>query len=133
MLELMKGDHPALSLRVITFEDATLVTLTWPHAMMDASGLGALVKAWSNVLADPNVPVPPLMGARDDVMLKPALSKEARDEDSEVARKRLIRLETFIFIFRLILGLIWGPTNREGVLHISKNPQKLCETRLWTS
>jgi hypothetical protein len=120
MLELMKGDHPALSLRVITFEDATLITLTWPHAMMDASGLGALVKAWSTILADPDAPVPPLTGARDDVMIEPALSKEARDEDSEFANKRLNRFETFIFIFRLILGLIWGPKNREGVIHISQ-------------
>jgi hypothetical protein len=129
MLELMKGDHPALSLRVVTFEDATLVTLTWPHAMMDASGLGALVKAWSSVLGGPDAPVPPLAGARDDVMLEPALSKEAYVENSEVANKRLNRFGTFIFIFRLILGLIWGPRNREGVLHISKKAAEALRTQ----
>jgi hypothetical protein len=120
MLDLLKGDHPSLALRIVTFEDATIVTLTWPHSMMDAQGLGSLVNAWSIALADSGVPVPPLAGASNDVLLKLSDSPKAYDEEYEYASQCLNGFGTFVFMMRIVLGMFWGPKKEDGLLHVSK-------------
>lgn len=53
------SDEPQLGLHIVSFVDATLVTIRWPHTMTDAMGLHALLDSWSLVLQgrDDEVPV----------------------------------------------------------------------------
>lgn len=43
-------DHPALSVHVVSFDDATLLTISWPHVFLDALGRQSLLQAWIAVL-----------------------------------------------------------------------------------
>lgn len=43
-------DLPALSVHMVSFEDATLLTISWSHVFLDAMGRQSLLKAWTAVL-----------------------------------------------------------------------------------
>lgn len=62
------SDTPQIGLHVVTFSDATLVSLTWPHTMTDGLGRLAIIKNWCKVLAGKEDEVAPLMGTREDPM-----------------------------------------------------------------
>ncbi|KAE9571852.1 hypothetical protein CGMCC3_g11977 [Colletotrichum fructicola] len=44
--DYLTSDAPQLGLHIISFSDATLVTLYWPHTLFDAFGKRALLDAW---------------------------------------------------------------------------------------
>lgn len=78
--EMIKQSAPQLSLHITSFQDATLVGLAWSHTLMDAIGLESLLRAWSLVLAGREADVPPVLGAKEDVMWKIA-GDVLRDQD----------------------------------------------------
>jgi hypothetical protein len=43
-------DQPALSVHVVSFNDATLLTISWSHVFLDALGRQSLLQAWTSVL-----------------------------------------------------------------------------------
>ncbi|KAH6658522.1 hypothetical protein BKA67DRAFT_656711 [Truncatella angustata] len=45
-------DIPQIGLHIVSFKDKTLVTLYWPHTLMDALAKQAFLKAWVLVLQD---------------------------------------------------------------------------------
>lgn len=57
-----------LGLHIISFTDATLVTLSWSHILLDGMGRKALFDAWSLVLQGREDEVPPLHGVENDPM-----------------------------------------------------------------
>ncbi|KAF5976589.1 hypothetical protein FBULB1_6901 [Fusarium bulbicola] len=61
-------DTPMIGLHIITFQDATLLTITWPHVLFDAVGFSHLIQAWSAVLAGHKERVPNIISAQDDVL-----------------------------------------------------------------
>jgi hypothetical protein len=58
--DYINSDRPQLGLHIVTFRDMTLVTLSWPHTLMDAMGKKALIDAWCLMLdgKDDEVKVP---------------------------------------------------------------------------
>ncbi|PHH59829.1 hypothetical protein CDD81_2465 [Ophiocordyceps australis] len=48
--DYLYSDGPQLGLRVVSFTDATLITLYAPHTLMDGMGLKALLDTWSLML-----------------------------------------------------------------------------------
>ncbi|CAI0646137.1 unnamed protein product [Colletotrichum noveboracense] len=56
----LTSDAPQLGLHIISFSDATLVTLYWPHTLFDAFGKKALLDAWVLMLQgrDDEIPSP---------------------------------------------------------------------------
>lgn len=48
--DYITSDRPQLGLHIVTFRDMTLVTLYWPHTLMDAMGKAALVEAWCLIM-----------------------------------------------------------------------------------
>ncbi|KAK6445693.1 hypothetical protein FP744_10001942 [Trichoderma asperellum] len=50
MGDYLNQDIPQLGLYIISFKDKTLVTLYWPHTLMDAMGKKALLNAWVLIL-----------------------------------------------------------------------------------
>jgi hypothetical protein len=51
-------DRPHMQLHVVSFRDATLVSLTWLHHSFDIMGLGSLIKAWELGLHGRNDEIP---------------------------------------------------------------------------
>lgn len=44
------SDRPALSVHVVAFDDATLLTISWSHVFLDALGRQSFLRAWTSVL-----------------------------------------------------------------------------------
>lgn len=60
---------PQIFLHIVTFNDGTLMSLTWPHTMSDISGWGHIFKAWSDVLGGKRYnAIPHLAGFDTDVL-----------------------------------------------------------------
>ncbi|KAL8832589.1 MAG: hypothetical protein Q9191_000158 [Dirinaria sp. TL-2023a] len=59
-------DHPMLGLHVVSFTDATLITLSWIHVLLDAMGRKALLDAWSLMLQGRDDQVLALYGVETD-------------------------------------------------------------------
>lgn len=57
---------PQLTLFVSTFNDATIVSILWPHTLLDASAFRSLLKNWSHVLAGREDQVEAVYGSSTD-------------------------------------------------------------------
>ncbi|KAH0352005.1 hypothetical protein KCU81_g2137, partial [Aureobasidium melanogenum] len=64
--DYLNKDRPILGLRVVTFDDATLVTLSCNHLLLDGLGGKAVLDAWSLVLHGREHEVPDLQGVYED-------------------------------------------------------------------
>ncbi|KAK2861319.1 hypothetical protein FQN49_004323 [Arthroderma sp. PD_2] len=114
--EMVDCDLPQISLHIISFEDATLVSISWPHSVMGSQGFVALLHAWSLVVGGKENEVPRLLGARNDVLL------EMENNESQSSRQELIfekdRLKggkLSLFILRLAWSLFWNPREVRSV------------------
>jgi len=87
--EFIHSDSPMLSLHITSFTDATLVGLSWPHALMDVMGQRALLHAWSLVLAGREPEVPTLLGAHEDAVIAAAEMSSGSVEELKLGAKRL--------------------------------------------
>jgi hypothetical protein len=65
--QYLTTDEPLIFLYVTTFTDATLVSITLPHAITDLTGTADMLRAWSCVLSGRVSDVIPVLGAREDV------------------------------------------------------------------
>jgi hypothetical protein len=55
------SDLPALSVHVVSFDDATLLTISWSHVFLDALGRQSLLQAWTSVIDGREEDVPAFM------------------------------------------------------------------------
>lgn len=109
--DFLSQDIPQLSLHITSFNDATLVALSWPHTLMDVMGQQALLHGWSLVMAGREAEVPPLLGARQDAMCEavdtPA-EKEGKEEESRVWQRRMGGWGMLVFGLRFAWDLLWN-------------------------
>ncbi|EFR04830.1 hypothetical protein MGYG_07836 [Nannizzia gypsea CBS 118893] len=107
--EMLERDATLLHLHVVCFSDATVVGITWPHVLMDAMGLQALLRNWSLVLDGKAEDVLPLAGARDDPVQE-LLRQDAGPAEAPVLEKLSFGLlGTVTFLFRLIWMKLRNP------------------------
>ncbi|PHH86825.1 hypothetical protein CDD83_9695 [Cordyceps sp. RAO-2017] len=64
--DYLKNDYPQLGLHIVTFTDATIVTLQWPHTLFDLMGQKAVLDAWTLILQGRRDEVPPTYAADCD-------------------------------------------------------------------
>ncbi|KXH53977.1 hypothetical protein CNYM01_13644 [Colletotrichum nymphaeae SA-01] len=93
-------DEPQISLHVVCFSDATLVSLSWLHTLTDVMGRKELLDAWSLVLHGRDDEVRSLHGFSLDP-LEP-LHMNAK-ETYKLVDKTLSRLQLIYFGFRYAL------------------------------
>ncbi|KAL1994267.1 hypothetical protein VTN49DRAFT_2936 [Thermomyces lanuginosus] len=62
-------DIPQLGLRIVTFNDATCVTITFLHSLTDAVGFLAILRGWIAILHGKEDEVPPFVGLENDPLL----------------------------------------------------------------
>jgi hypothetical protein len=103
-------DTPQLSLHITSFDDATLVALSWPHTLMDVMGQQALLHGWSLVLAGRESEVPSMLGAREDAICAAADAPvEGREEEEfKLGQKRLRGWAMLMFGLRFAWDLLWN-------------------------
>ncbi|KAK2074838.1 hypothetical protein P8C59_009012 [Phyllachora maydis] len=102
--DYLYSDAPLLSVHVTLFDDATLVGFCVPHVLSDGMGMAAMVAAWSLVLAGRAAEVPPVLGARQDVLAG------VGDDGDDKAAKEFVLEDQKLGVWgtiRMILGLLW--------------------------
>ncbi|KAF2470369.1 uncharacterized protein BDR25DRAFT_34308 [Lindgomyces ingoldianus] len=110
-------DRAQLQLHVVSFTDATLVTLTWLHTLLDAMGRNQLLRAWSAMLEGREQDIPDLYGYDFDPLATlgapkslPDSKLEDNDADEEeepfvLAHKMLKGWKMLLFAFRFVWDL----------------------------
>ncbi|KAF5671419.1 hypothetical protein FHETE_4129 [Fusarium heterosporum] len=114
-------DVPMLSLHVVSFQDATLVTISWPHVLFDAVGFSHLVEAWSSVLAGYRERVPTLIGARQDVLYDIGDLSHAKPQFKASEARILAGVALLFFIVRFIWTILTQPIVESRVICIPKD------------
>lgn len=101
-------DNPQLSLHITSFQDATLLGLSFPHTAMDVMGQQALLRSWCLVLAGCESDVPPVLGAREDPIIA-AVKSNAAKEDFKLASKVMRGFGLLKFGVRFALDMARNP------------------------
>jgi len=88
------SDSPQLAIRIIIFQDATLITVSFLHSLMDMMGLNAILDAWTAVLRGQEDEVKPFVGF-------------AHDPLAGLSETKIKPLQTYVFADTLLIGLTW--------------------------
>ncbi|KAI4859917.1 hypothetical protein F4820DRAFT_466218 [Hypoxylon rubiginosum] len=98
-------DAPQLSLHVVSFADATVVSLSWPHTLLDAMGRRELLDAWVATLEGRDGDVKPLLGVLHDPL---APLGTAPQEPYVLSHRRLSPWQALMFAIAYIwTTLFW--------------------------
>lgn len=128
-------DRPQLHLTVVSFLDATIVTLTWPHTLTDIAGIAAIIRCWCYILNESDK----LQTGSEILDALPLVVDPFFDPVAGLGKDQPVRLEPFILSeyritsWRLIktiaIGLwqtLWerfvsGPSTSLGVIVIPQD------------
>ncbi|KAB8659294.1 hypothetical protein FH972_026183 [Carpinus fangiana] len=102
--DYLYSDEPQLSLHIVSFRDATLVSLSWSHTFTDAMGMSAVFKAWQLVLEGREREVPPVCNFATDPLDALGISPS---EPHVHAGRRLEGLNFILFGLRFVFNLLW--------------------------
>jgi len=116
----LETDLPALSVHVVSFADATLLSLSWSHVFLDGMGRQSLLKAWIAVLNGREDDIPPFVPFHVD----PA---ESLAKDGKPRSHALYKYGLTGFWFALfVLGYIY-----ELVVHSAEASRMICCPGPW--
>lgn len=102
--DFLTRDVSQLGLHVVSFADATLVSLTFPHTMCDLLGLQAIVENWVLVLANRPHDVAPLLGTRSDPLAGVGEGALHEREEPWALRGKIL---SGLGWFRFVAAAIW--------------------------
>ncbi|OAA80438.1 Chloramphenicol acetyltransferase-like domain protein [Akanthomyces lecanii RCEF 1005] len=124
--QMMDRDVPQMSLHIVSFQDATLVSIGWPHSVMGGQGFGDFLRAWSLMVEGRESEVPRLLGTKEDVLLQAENNDFAVPEEEWVVQKcRLIGINLILFLLRFVWSLFWTPQEVKTVFLPKKALNKL--------
>ncbi|KAI5463902.1 hypothetical protein BGZ63DRAFT_423205 [Mariannaea sp. PMI_226] len=83
MEDLVDKDVPQLAFKVILYNDATILAITFSHCTWDVSGIQGFLKSFELVMDGHEDEVPPMLGARDDVLSQLAAQHMNPERDLE--------------------------------------------------
>lgn len=113
-------DVGQLGLHIRTFSDATLVSITWLHTLLDAMGRHALLRAWQAVLEGRDNDVPVFAGYTDNPLAD--LGKSTlTNEEPVLQAHRISKLGMARFVFNFLTEKFWFPVE-EGRLIVLPAP-----------
>jgi hypothetical protein len=110
MEDYLAGDIPQLSLHITSFTNYTTVGISFPHTLMDVMGQQALLQSWSLVLAGRDAEVPPLIGAREDVLYAEAHASADTVEEFVLTPDRMSNWGMIKFTAQFIWDYLWYKT-----------------------
>ncbi|KAF2174777.1 hypothetical protein K469DRAFT_743569 [Zopfia rhizophila CBS 207.26] len=116
------SDRPQFQLHIVSFEDATLVTLSWLHKLLDAMGRSVLLKAWTAVLEGREHDVPELYGYDFDPLASlgappSKIESEEEVEESVIADRQLKGWS----MFKFVISYVW-----ELLIHRREEQRMIC-------
>jgi hypothetical protein len=99
--DYISADIAQLGLQIVRFDDATLVTITWLHTLLDAMGRHALLRAWTAVLEGRDNDVPEFLGYDTDPLSSLGTTELSQQEDfvKEPSVVKSLGMARFIFNF----------------------------------
>jgi hypothetical protein len=106
-------DRAQLGLHITSFTDATFVTITWLHTLLDAMGRHALLRAWQAELEGRQVP--DFIGY-DTNPLADLGKRDFDGEDCVLAPKAVSKLGMLRFVFNMIWETYWYPQEESRTL-----------------
>jgi hypothetical protein len=113
-------DIPQLALHITSFNDATIVALSWSHVLMDAIGQQGLLSSWSLVLAGRDSEVPAMLGAREDAVCAVADAPVEKKEDFKMKDKQLKGWSMLAFGLRFAWDLLWNQVIETRTIFLPK-------------
>lgn len=118
--DMISHDAPQLSLHITTFRDATLLGISFPHTLMDALGFEALLRSWSLVLAGRDAEVPPILGARNDVLWATASGPIVSNGDEAfVLGEKCLRGVSYLkFLLRFARDAFHNPVMESKIIYL---------------
>lgn len=126
--EVMQQDGPQLYLHVTVFADVTVVSLAWPHYLMDATGLQALLRNWSLVVNNKAQHVVPLLGARADPLEEILDDNMGSKEELVLEKLSLGPFQMLRLAFRFLWTSIFWSKLEERLIILSPNAMdRLCQ------
>ncbi|CAG9953626.1 unnamed protein product [Clonostachys rosea f. rosea IK726] len=118
--DYLSRDVPLLSLHIISFDDATVIGLAWPHAVTDAMGRHAIMSSWSLILAGKEAEAPPFLGAREDVLYKAADPGFGEHKPFVLEPTRLFGVKMLMFGLRFLKDMLFVPATDSRTAYIPK-------------
>lgn len=106
-------DESQLSMHIVSFEDATLVTLAWPHTFLDAMGRRELFQAWIAVLEGRDDDIKPLLGVYEDPLKDFGTGSQ---QPYMLAHRAVTGWKKAVFIIRFIFEMIWYPKEESRIV-----------------
>ncbi|KAF2995038.1 hypothetical protein E8E13_000637 [Curvularia kusanoi] len=79
MSQWIETDHPALSVHITSFTDATLISLSWNHVLFDALGRQSLLDAWQAALNGRDQDIPACIAPEEDPIARLAEGADPRE------------------------------------------------------
>lgn len=119
--EMIQQNRPQLYLHVTVFADKTVVSLAWPHYLMDATGLQALLRNWSLVVNDKAQHVVPLLGACVDPLEEILEDSIGPKEELVLEKLSLGPFQMLRLAFRFLWTSIFGSKLEERLIILSPN------------
>ncbi|KAF2158980.1 hypothetical protein M409DRAFT_30514 [Zasmidium cellare ATCC 36951] len=119
LADYLSEDEPILGLHVVSFSDATIVTLSWPHVALDGMGRKALLDAWSLVLQGREDEVSEFHGFDED----PLATLGTNPTEAYVHERKAFRWwDMLVFTFRYLVDQIfWQPKDESRVICLPKS------------
>ncbi|EMD87158.1 hypothetical protein COCC4DRAFT_155047 [Bipolaris maydis ATCC 48331] len=114
LADWLKSDSPPLSFKTLSFQDATILSVSWPHCVFDGIGRAAFMNAW---LAELNgLAIPEFIGFDHDPMSP--LIGEVPGERYLLRHQLLTGSRLLFFVLRTIFDLILQPKSEPRILQI---------------
>ncbi|KAJ5766285.1 uncharacterized protein N7511_003901 [Penicillium nucicola] len=104
------SDIPLVSVHVVTFEDKTLVSVSYPHVLTDAQGFGTILKGWTAVLRGREDEVPVFQGFSTDPLA--SLGDNAPPTDLCYKKQTLSVIGAVVFGIRYVYGQLFHPCDQ---------------------
>ncbi|KAF2013490.1 hypothetical protein BU24DRAFT_452372 [Aaosphaeria arxii CBS 175.79] len=105
-------DRAQLSVHVVAFNDATVVTLSWLHTLLDAMGRNMLLRAWTAMLEGRDEDVPEFYGYDFDPLANLGKQEMREHENSSPVEEYVLKDRRLSLwgMLRFVFNLFWETT-----------------------
>ncbi|KAJ5748651.1 uncharacterized protein N7511_010347 [Penicillium nucicola] len=99
------SDNPQLFIHSVSFQDATILTVTFPHTLADVMGIGLFMSAWSAMGRDDPAAVPALESFESNPLTE--LGQRTPPEKYVFFDRVLNKGQLLLFVARRIADSLW--------------------------
>ncbi|KAL1853574.1 hypothetical protein Daus18300_011779 [Diaporthe australafricana] len=116
--DYLKSDIPHMNIHVVSFKDATLVSVTWPHVLGDIMSASAICEAWSLVMAGRESEVPAFLSAGEEDVLATAGQNPSFSDRHVLQSQQLAGFWFLVWVARYFLDILWWPNMESHTIYL---------------